>query len=962
MNKKLNKSIIKLLIAIMWIAFIFNSNYACHNLNDDRDIERDGIHENSTDNKISTEFDSTSEIIELRSDGVNHFQNTDGSISAIIRIRKTKREILNDYRENSHLEPRALFRWPDPDAGMYSERFPQFFNTYYSEEEDEYLWSSYSCDSFHYDQPGGFGGDYYYDCAIGRDYDDYDEYYRVQMIWDISSIPDDAKIIDTQIRFFIKNWQYDGFDEDFVYIDIHRCDTIGGEPRDVWEESGDNLCYCEAVFFEYTGREHENGYFALGRDADVDIENNLSKDWFAVGLKMHNPDNDRGIILDGDLTYLKIKYGRPGYWYGSESSDWTDTLNWENHEVPDAEMNVFIPPECSHYPDLGYCPDGANISRNLTIQPEAELLSTFGDGIVYINGNFDVEGIFQQSAKTLHIDSNVTVIGNWYSTGGEIIFCGDEWEDDDGSFQQDGECATYFFGDGERQTIKSSVDNHFGGIHIGKNNTNPFTLYLRSRIEAYGDIVFTNFSKSLDANGYMIRCSGNWDQGAGRFEHNNNTVKFSGDGNITGSTTFYNVIIASGIRTQHSEVFRVSGSIGLSISPGAVYDKQDKILKLGDGPGIPGNCTVLGTFITTGGMVTNSCDNYYSFEIEPGGRICAMNTTFEYMNRSGIHVNFGAFIGENTGDDSLDFDYCTFRNGDYRGTLLTLNNNEIFKIIRPVFPENTWSGNSNVRTTVRPGLVIFGDAEGEFKGEDFDDDVSDSYTSKGKIQWIPFITVTVINEIEDSILYDGVGYRSGSSFYSPAGEEHTISVPFIHREGFTEFRFSGWSDGNTEHTRNITPNNDITLLATYTLFNHSRGSDRFTYEELYTRNLSEALPESIYGEVSKRLYPGSGLSQIQVTSDHFSLMPAFPNPFNSCTNIRFRISGNKGTIKLKSWIVNVRGEMVKTFSEREYSRGWHNIEWNGSNDYGSPAKGGVYFFRIQSQYGIVKTLKIILLK
>ena len=47
---------------------------------------------------------------------------------------------------------------------------------------------------------------------------------------------------------------------------------------------------------------------------------------------------------------VKMEYLPPGTWIGGASSDWHDTLNWVNHQVPDASMDVRIPGWAAHMP------------------------------------------------------------------------------------------------------------------------------------------------------------------------------------------------------------------------------------------------------------------------------------------------------------------------------------------------------------------------------------------------------------------------------------------------------------------------------------------------------------------------------------------------------------------------------------------------------------------------------------
>jgi hypothetical protein len=108
---------------------------------------------------------------------------------------------------------------------------------------------------------------------------------------------------------------------------------------------------------------------------------------------------------------------------------------------------------------------------------------------------------------------------------------------------------------------------------------------------------------------------------------------------------------------------------------------------------------------------------YYGLNVESGGTIGAVFGIFEYMNTSGVNVKTGALV-----DNLKPFNYCTYRNGQTGGTLLTVNNSQTFYVENAVFPTNTWTGASNVTKSVNSGMVYFVTATGGFAGESFDND------------------------------------------------------------------------------------------------------------------------------------------------------------------------------------------------------------------------------------------------
>jgi hypothetical protein len=75
----------------------------------------------------------------------------------------------------------------------------------------------------------------------------------------------------------------------------------------------------------------------------------------------------------------------------------------------------------------------------------------------------------------------------------------------------------------------------------------------------------------------------------------------------------------------------------------------------------------------------------------------------------------------------------------------------------------------------------------------------------------------------------------------------------------------------------------------------------------------------------------------------FALMPNYPNPFNPATTIRYEIA-SRTDVELR--VYDVRGALVSTLVNKSQAPGAYSIEWNGTDDKGSPVSSGVYFYRI----------------
>jgi len=108
------------------------------------------------------------------------------------------------------------------------------------------------------------------------------------------------------------------------------------------------------------------------------------------------------------------------------------------------------------------------------------------------------------------------------------------------------------------------------------------------------------------------------------------------------------------------------------------------------------------------------------FNIYEGATIYAQHTIFDSFSQAsgqaGIHVYNNVTIGETTGDDSHDFDNCTFQNWHPQGHALTVDNTESFTITAPIF-SNT-DGSNIVKES--NGMISVSAYEGNRGGESYD--------------------------------------------------------------------------------------------------------------------------------------------------------------------------------------------------------------------------------------------------
>jgi len=77
----------------------------------------------------------------------------------------------------------------------------------------------------------------------------------------------------------------------------------------------------------------------------------------------------------------------------------------------------------------------------------------------------------------------------------------------------------------------------------------------------------------------------------------------------------------------------------------------------------------------------------------------------------------------------------------------------------------------------------------------------------------------------------------------------------------------------------------------------------------------------------------------------FELNQNYPNPFNPSTTVKYQVPENA---KVSMIVYNMTGQKVATLTNEFQAAGYHNVIWNGTNDFGQAVASGVYFLRMQA--------------
>ena len=81
------------------------------------------------------------------------------------------------------------------------------------------------------------------------------------------------------------------------------------------------------------------------------------------------------------------------------------------------------------------------------------------------------------------------------------------------------------------------------------------------------------------------------------------------------------------------------------------------------------------------------------------------------------------------------------------------------------------------------------------------------------------------------------------------------------------------------------------------------------------------------------------------TPNDFILYPNYPNPFNPSTTISYKI---KLSCNVNLKIYNISGHEIITLIDKNQSKGYHSINWNGRDHSGQQISSGMYIYQLQA--------------
>jgi hypothetical protein len=186
-------------------------------------------------------------------------------------------------------------------------------------------------------------------------------------------------------------------------------------------------------------------------------------------------------------------------------------------------------------------------------------------------------------------------------------------------------------------------------------------------------------------------------------------------------------------------------------------------------------------------------------------------------------------------------------------------------------------------------------------------------------------------------------------------ERLQFSLPPKPPEGAFDVRFSGdWNLCTENCIIEIMSNQE--LLIEYQL----NSNEEWILTDINSEDFVILTSEVLRGEFQFRSTSKFSLKKrSMIVPESYTLYPAFPNPFNPETNLRFSVPSDNSPVSLN--IVNVRGQQVRTLVSSVVSSGEHILSWDGTDLNDIPVSAGVYFCVLE-HYSGREIQKIILLK
>lgn len=343
---------------------------------------------------------------------------------------------------------------------------------------------------------------------------------------------------------------------------------------------------------------------------------------------------------------------------------------------------------------------------------------TMSDGLIDIHDN----GIKIYNSATYNLTENIT--GGLIRINGSLHIHRDDFNPTGGTIQ--------LIGYEEDASLHSVEGANFFNLVVDKSSKKNKALA--------ANLVATGF---IDINGDFMLDGGNFEapetmeiygqfinnQTPEHFDELTGTVVFDGpeDNVLDEDEVFFDLTIK-----KPSDYFIISENVSLgvngafTIDEGTAYFLPGSEITVGESLSVNsgGVLALEGTAIDRVSVNHGTSKLNYSFDVNPGGTIGAVYTTFIYMDLEGLNLHSGAYVMPEGA-----FHNCNFAYGPSGGTLMTIDNGADLVIHEANFLPNTTGMAHNVSKNVDNGNVYFDEAIGDFSGAAFENDPFN------RIQW-----------------------------------------------------------------------------------------------------------------------------------------------------------------------------------------------------------------------------------
>jgi len=214
--------------------------------------------------------------------------------------------------------------------------------------------------------------------------------------------------------------------------------------------------------------------------------------------------------------------------------------------------------------------------------------------------------------------------------------------------------------------------------------------------------------------------------------------------------------------------------------------------------------------------------------------------------------------------------------------------------------------------------------------------------------------------------YNGEGYDFGS-FVLP-GQTYDVDV-IVENTGTADLYlfplpeivtpYTNYFEFVTQPTSPVPPSGNTEFTVRLTI----PGGFPKTAQDIFSTSID--IPNNDIDESPFRILLGAGIyiemdieDEIGVLPTEFTVLDAFPNPFNPSTTITYGLNMDS---QVSIAIYDVTGKLITNLLNMEQTLGWHSTIWNGKDNKNNQVPAGIYLGKVTSN-NTTKTTKLMFLK